>query len=285
MVLGIALTAAFVLAAPLLAGILALAGGIGYLITQTDMFKTHQDMVTQAHQRATKAADDEKQALQDLKDALKADENASYNLEGAQLALQHAQKNLSDVTKQFGKDSLEAKDARHQLRGAEDDVAAAQQNVNDKMADAKKKLDEEQKAHDAMVKKNANYVTEIGKQRSAWDDVAGAIHGAWDWLTKYLAPDLNNKSAVQARNAALALPHHASGTAWSSGGLAVVGENGPELVNLPRGSSVIPNHQMNQYDQSRKTNVTLGPVYVQNNMDVDSIMRRLSFALRTDSSL
>lgn len=36
----------------------------------------------------------------------------------------------------------------------------------------------------------------------------------------------------------------ADGTAFSPGGVALVGERGPELVNLPRGSQVVPNHRM-----------------------------------------
>lgn len=36
----------------------------------------------------------------------------------------------------------------------------------------------------------------------------------------------------------------ASGTSSAPGGLAIVGERGPELVNLPRGSQVIPNNQL-----------------------------------------
>ncbi len=42
-------------------------------------------------------------------------------------------------------------------------------------------------------------------------------------------------------NAAPGLPHFAGGVQNFGGGLAVVGERGPELVNLPAGSSVIPN--------------------------------------------
>lgn len=37
------------------------------------------------------------------------------------------------------------------------------------------------------------------------------------------------------------IPGFANGTSFAPGGLAVVGEQGPELVNLPRGSQVIPN--------------------------------------------
>jgi hypothetical protein len=40
------------------------------------------------------------------------------------------------------------------------------------------------------------------------------------------------------------LPKFANGTMNAPGGLALVGERGPELVNLPKGSQVIPNHKM-----------------------------------------
>lgn len=37
------------------------------------------------------------------------------------------------------------------------------------------------------------------------------------------------------------IPGFASGTDYAPGGMALVGENGPELVNLPRGAQVVPN--------------------------------------------
>lgn len=47
---------------------------------------------------------------------------------------------------------------------------------------------------------------------------------------------------VQANiNAPAKVPGYAGGTRWHPGGLAMVGEAGPELVNLPRGSQVFPN--------------------------------------------
>ena len=44
--------------------------------------------------------------------------------------------------------------------------------------------------------------------------------------------------------AVLAIPKFAKGTNFAPGGLSLVGERGPELVNLPRGSQVIPNHKL-----------------------------------------
>lgn len=40
------------------------------------------------------------------------------------------------------------------------------------------------------------------------------------------------------------VPKFAGGTRFAPGGLSLVGERGPELVNLPRGAQVIPNHAM-----------------------------------------
>nr|WP_313011601.1 phage tail length tape measure family protein [Brucella intermedia] len=40
------------------------------------------------------------------------------------------------------------------------------------------------------------------------------------------------------------IPGFATGTNYAPGGLAIVGERGPELVNLPRGAQVIPNHKL-----------------------------------------
>jgi hypothetical protein len=45
-------------------------------------------------------------------------------------------------------------------------------------------------------------------------------------------------------NAIFGVPAFAAGTAFAPGGLALVGERGPELVNLPRGSQVVPNHAL-----------------------------------------
>lgn len=43
------------------------------------------------------------------------------------------------------------------------------------------------------------------------------------------------------------IPGFANGVRDFTGGLAVVGERGPELVNLPTGSSVIPNHNLSSF--------------------------------------
>lgn len=76
-----------------------------------------------------------------------------------------------------------------------------------------------------------------------WDAVKAAINGGIDKLNGLLefkikipgAPDVN----VNAPN----IGHLARGTDNWRGGPTWVGEKGPEILNLPRGSQVIPNHK------------------------------------------
>lgn len=53
------------------------------------------------------------------------------------------------------------------------------------------------------------------------------------------------------------IPGFANGVTNFSGGLAMVGERGPELVNLPRGSDVIPNNELPSSFSGR--NIVAGP--------------------------
>lgn len=57
---------------------------------------------------------------------------------------------------------------------------------------------------------------------------------------------------------ALKIPGYASGTDFAPGGLAVVGEQGPELVNLPRGAQVMPNNRLRTMNNYRVQSVGFG---------------------------
>lgn len=46
------------------------------------------------------------------------------------------------------------------------------------------------------------------------------------------------------QTALIASQQFARGTSFAPGGMALVGEQGPEIVNLPKGASVTPNHQL-----------------------------------------
>jgi hypothetical protein len=60
---------------------------------------------------------------------------------------------------------------------------------------------------------------------------------------------------------AFGLPAYATGTSFAPGGLALVGERGPEVVNLPRGSQVIPHGLSLQGVASQRQEVIVQPVH------------------------
>jgi hypothetical protein len=64
------------------------------------------------------------------------------------------------------------------------------------------------------------------------DDIAKAVGSTGVNLVKDIGHDLH-------------IPGFAGGVTNFGGGMAMVGENGPELVMLPTGSSVLPNTQTN----------------------------------------
>lgn len=51
-------------------------------------------------------------------------------------------------------------------------------------------------------------------------------------------------AAAGAFSAVMAYDMFADGTPYAPGGMAVVGERGPELINIPRGAEVVPNHKI-----------------------------------------
>lgn len=99
--------------------------------------------------------------------------------------------------------------------------------------------------------KNINWgavLTNIG--RGIGNSIVGMIEGAINGALS----GLPGKPRVN-------LPRFAGGVENFAGGLAIVGERGPEVVSLPRGSSVIPNNQIGGMGSSTNINITFtGPM-------------------------
>lgn len=73
------------------------------------------------------------------------------------------------------------------------------------------------------------------------EKVSGAVNALKDavgWINEFSKKQVNSLSTGNFK-----LPRFADGVNNFSGGLAVVGERGPEVVKLPKGSDVIPNHK------------------------------------------
>ena len=74
-----------------------------------------------------------------------------------------------------------------------------------------------------------------------WLDILGS---AVDLFLQLASTGLFGDGLAKTVNSSPRIPGFARGTNFAPGGLAVVGEMGPELVNLPRGSQVIPNNEL-----------------------------------------
>lgn len=93
------------------------------------------------------------------------------------------------------------------------------------------------------------------KAKAAWDQAAQSVRNAAD-SDDQVIKNLQNLSKTgtpeQQQRAKATLSklsaggNFALGTDFAPGGISLVGEQGPELVNLPRGSQVIPNNKINQ---------------------------------------
>lgn len=72
--------------------------------------------------------------------------------------------------------------------------------------------------------------------------IVGIVSGALGGATG--TPSSGGSFGSSTGNFLPGVPKFAKGTTYAPGGMALVGERGPELVNLPRGSQVIPNHKL-----------------------------------------
>ena len=72
------------------------------------------------------------------------------------------------------------------------------------------------------------------------------------------------------------IPHLEKGTDFFSGGIALVGERGPEIVNLPRGSQVIPNNKIGGQSGAPTIYQTN---YISSGIDMEIANRDLAFAI------
>ncbi len=93
------------------------------------------------------------------------------------------------------------------------------------------------------------------------DLINGAIRGAFSGVPGLPVPQI---------------PHFASGVRNFSGGLALVGENGPEVVNLPRGASVYSNEESRGMGGGVTINNTN---HIYNQVDLEEANAKLAWSL------
>lgn len=84
----------------------------------------------------------------------------------------------------------------------------------------------------------------LGLKATAIAAVLAAIYKFGDWYSKEMTGFSLFEQIKSLPSWARSKFGFATGTSFAPGGLSLVGERGPELVNLPRGSQVIPNNKL-----------------------------------------
>ncbi|MCX6021501.1 MAG: hypothetical protein NTZ05_07185, partial [Chloroflexi bacterium] len=209
--------------------------------------------------------EDLKMSLQDLKGALDAIRMPTSEQAAIFVALGGAAEDADP--KIYGLNlSIRQLTASLAAAGREPGLAAqiiAMQEAKKAEEEAKKAAQELEAAQSALTSAQSAQRAETERQQNAFqklaDTVMGPVKGAFDLLfstlnggfgagtISALGATMGTLLSVGGRLATTAagvhIPMLASGTSNHPGGLAVVGEQGPELVNLPAGSSVTPNNK------------------------------------------
>ena len=145
---------------------------------------------------------------------------------------------IAEIERFNGLDAIEKLKEKFALEQTEANIAHA-----NSIATLKNKLKEENKARQKAIKKARKIFKTQFKlirkdARSLVKDIAKEFGGLPDEILKQLS---ELKSKFSKTGTPLSVPGFAKGVNNFGGGLAVVGEEGPELVSLPRGSSVSSN--------------------------------------------
>lgn len=130
------------------------------------------------------------------------------------------------------------------------------------------------------------------KAKAAWENTSQAIRSASDsndevlrklqTLSKSGTPEQQQRAKATLKKLAEG-GAFASGTNSAPGGLSLVGEKGPELINLPRGSQVIPNHDLGSVGGSVTVNLNMSGIMARSKADERDIAK--SFIKRINEEL
>lgn len=107
------------------------------------------------------------------------------------------------------------------------------------------------------------FISNVGKA------FGGLISSAFGWGSSLISNIISGIQSVSGNiNTTLHnlhIPGYASGTSFAPGGMAVVGERGPELMYVPRGAQIIPNHQISQVSgqSSSSSSASSTPIILQ----------------------
>jgi len=184
---------------------------------------------------------------------------AKNDLAGANLGVERAQKNYTAAVRAFGPKSLEAREAAYQLRDAQlrqGDAAKSAKEKTDKLKEAQKRL-ADQKSQIDTLRRTADEAQNTG---NVFGNAARSVGEFFNQLLK--GGKSGGSNPLANRPTELKLGKNARGTDNWRGGPTWVGEEGPEIIDAPKGSRIFPAEksqriaqQMSQSSATQSTNV------------------------------
>lgn len=138
-----------------------------------------------------------------------------------------------------------------------------------------------------------------GNWEKCWQGISNIVSGVWNGIVAFVKGGINmlisslnffirglNKIKVPDWIPGIGglginiseIPMLAKGTDYFQGGLAIVGEEGPELVSMPRGASVTPNGET--MDMLGGLNLNISNFYNNRQQDIEGLAEELAFYMK-----
>lgn len=138
-----------------------------------------------------------------------------------------------------------------------------------------------------------------GNWSKCWEGIKNIVSGVWDSITSFVKGGVN--SIISAINVFIRginkikipdwvpgvgglgfnigeIPMLAKGTDYFQGGLAIVGEQGPELVSMPRGARVTPNDKTK--DMLGGLSLKIENFYNNRSQDIEQLANELAYYMK-----
>lgn len=176
------------------------------------------------------------------------------------------------ITERYKNETLEQK-KQNAIRMQQYEERLNQEIERNKAAEESKYanlLKSEERVATARIKLNKEAEEKITK---ASEEEANKRLGLWEKLSNTIKNVFGGSSSP---NKSGSIPAYASGTSFHPGGLALVGEKGPELINLSRGASVINNNTTTQLFNNGATEALLGTL-IGEVANLNKIIKQQSF--------
>ncbi|WP_052219551.1 phage tail tape measure protein [Clostridium tetani] len=120
---------------------------------------------------------------------------------------------------------------------------------------------------------------------SIFHDKVAKVKNAWDGIKEWMKhPIQGTISLIKNGDLSGIKGKNALGTPYWGGGLSVVGEHGPEIVEMPSGSKVHDNKDSRRMvGNGGSVTITFGDVHVRNESDIDAIANKIVQKLKIQS--